>query len=93
VFALGDGVHDDAGNTLRQPGGDALAVLPQTGNGGGRALRGRQRLGNRCIVGRRLFAGEPVSFPGQQTQTGCRPSAHQAALGNVAVRIACRMRS
>ena len=88
IFALQDGMNDDAGNALRQPAGDPFPMWLKAGNGGGRPFARRQRLGNCGIVGCGLFAGEPVSFAGQQPQIGSCPSAHEAVLGNVAVRIA-----
>ena len=88
MLALEHGVDDDAGDALAQPGGDAFAVRFETGNGGDGPFARRQPLGNRGVVRRGLLCCQPATFAGQNPQTGGCPPAHEAATGNVAVRIA-----
>ena len=88
MFAFEHRVHDNAGNPLRQPGGNAFPVDFEGGYGGDGPLGEGQYLGHRGVVRRWPFRHKPATFAGQGSQIGGGSPAHQAALGNVAIRIA-----
>ena len=88
VFALQDGVDDDAGNALGMPGGHPLAERFQAGNGRAGPLRGGQGAGNGDILGQRDGGVQPAPGAGQRPKGGRRTPPHETALGNVAVGIA-----